>query len=308
MNNFEALSQAFKYRTAAITEELLAMLFPKVSIFTSPDRTIKFLFKLQDGNQIESVLIPFNKKYTACLSSQVGCQVKCTFCFTGSLKNFRQLSPEEILGQYVAVVKHLRDKNPMAALPSIVFMGQGEPLQNFEAVKLVVHELMRESGLHLGPRQITLSTAGHLPGLKRFHELGGINLALSLHAANDKLRTELIPLNRLYNLAALKVCLIETIPLLKKRQFLMLEYLVLADVNDDQDAANELYDFCQGMPVILNLIPFNEYAGAIFRRPSEARVENFKQMLVEKRLRVMVRQTKGDEVSAACGQLANQEI
>lgn len=266
------------------------------------DETVKFLLEFADGEKVETVLIPFHKRYTICLSSQVGCGMKCSFCYTGTQGLKRNLKAEEIIGQYVVAWQWLKKNRPEKSLkPNIVFMGQGEPLHNFDQVKLATEIFLENAGLNLGSRQITLSTAGFLPGLMRFHEFPRINLALSLHSAFDNIRNELIPLNRSYSLSQLFQVL-DTLPRLK-RQYLTMEYLLIKDINDTEKDARALIALLKDRPAIINLIPFNEFPGAPYQRPTPTTVNWFRELLVEARLPVMLRTTKGDDILAACGQL-----
>lgn len=273
-----------------------------VTIQNADDQTTKFLMEMSDGKRVETVLIPFNKKFTVCLSSQVGCAMKCSFCFTGTQGLSRNLETKEILGQYIQAWNWLKENHPNKAVsPNIVFMGQGEPLHNFDEVKKTVEILLEPNGAHLGPRQITLSSAGYLPGLERFSEFPRINLALSLHSPFDKIRNELIPLNKAYNIEKIFEAL-DKIPLLK-RQFINFEYLLIDQLNDDDKSIEELGKLLSNRRAIVNIIPFNEFPGSIYKRPSLKKVDLFKEKLSEFGIHTMVRTTKGDDILAACGQL-----
>lgn len=276
---------------------------PKVlKLQEAGDGTIKFLFGLKDGRAVESVLIPFYRKDTLCLSSQVGCAMGCRFCHTGTQGLSRHLKPAEIVGQYLAAWDWAFERRPNGIkAPDIVFMGQGEPLHNFENLKATLDLMTDSRGLNLSRRRITVSTAGHLPGLKRFTELGGVNLALSLHAAIEEKRRELVPLSRTWPLVSLLEA-IDRIPL-GRRQVVVYEVMLAAGFNDSQEDADALAQLMKNRPHMVNLIPFNPYPGSPWRRPSADAVEGFKQMLVAHGIRTTVRTTKGDEVMAACGQL-----
>lgn len=270
----------------------------------SADGTIKYLIQFEDGLKAESVAIPFHKKYTLCLSSQVGCGMACRFCFTGTQGLKRNLLSEEIVGQYLVVWRDLKENRKHQMSPNIVFMGQGEPLHNFEHLKEAVEYLTTTPGVSLGPRQITLSTVGYLPGLKRFEELPPINLAISLHSPFESERGELIPMNKAYPIKELFSVLSQMS--WGRRKLINFEYLLLGGLNDDREHAKALAEIISQFPSLVNLIPFNPYPGSPFKRPSEESVEQFKQWLVEEKVRTMVRVTKGDEILAACGQLANK--
>ncbi|WP_419168580.1 23S rRNA (adenine(2503)-C(2))-methyltransferase RlmN [Halobacteriovorax sp.] len=271
------------------------------------DKTIKLLFKLSDGRTVETVCVPFQKKYTLCLSSQVGCSMKCSFCFTGTQGLTRSLKEKEIILQYIQAYNFIKEKfNGHQAAPNIVFMGQGEPLHNIEEVAQAISILRINEGMGLGPRQITLSTAGYLPGIKRFKELGGINFALSFHSPFNDERSELIPLNKAYPIEKL----IEELKALKlmKRQYLTFEYLVIKDLNHSKKHLEKIGELLKGMPVIFNLIPFNEFPGAPYKRPLMESVEKFKVGLMELGFHAKIRTTKGDDILAACGQLTSEEL
>lgn len=266
------------------------------------DSTVKFLFGLEDGRSIESVLIPFYKKDTLCLSSQVGCAMGCRFCHTGTQGLSRQLMPAEIIGQYLAAWDWAFHKRPNGLKPpNIVFMGQGEPLHNFNHLKATINLMTDRHGLDLAPRCITVSTAGYLPGLERFSELGGVNLALSLHAAIEEKRRELIPLSRKWPLHEL-LKVIDQIPL-GRRQVVLYEVMLAANFNDTEEDARALAELMKSRPHMVNLIPFNPYPGSPWQRPTPESIDRFKNLLVSMNVRTTVRTTKGDEVMAACGQL-----
>jgi 23S rRNA (adenine2503-C2)-methyltransferase len=270
----------------------------------SQDGTEKFLFELDDGVAIESVLIPFYKRSTVCLSTQAGCAMGCAFCKTGMGGLARNLGWQEIVGQYLACYRRLIEANPgrTVASPGIVFMGQGEPLHNFDNVNRACRVLLSRDGVGLGPRQITLSTVGYLPGLERINELPPVNFALSLHSAIPEKRARLVPLERRWGLNRL-LPLLESIPL-KKNQYLNFEYLLIKDFNDGGDDAEALASLVRPFKAIVNLIPCNEVPGLPWTRPDEARLAAFKKILVARDVRSMVRLSKGADIAAACGQLA----
>lgn len=267
----------------------------------SSDGTYKFMVKFADGLEVESVLIPFHHRYTICLSTQVGCAMNCKFCYTGLQGLKRHLAAHEIIGQYLSVVQFWREKKPEALMPNIVFMGQGEPLHNAKEVKKSIEVFLNPHGIGLGPRQMTLSTVGFLPGIKELTDFPPINIALSLHSPFEDERTELIPMNQKYPLSDILPALLE-LPR-KKKQFLTLEYLLIKDFNMSDSHAQRLAELFSGEDVIFNLIPFNPFPEARFERPDPVEIDVFKEKLVSYKLRVMVRVTKGDDILAACGQL-----
>lgn len=228
--------------------------------------------------------------------------MNCKFCFTATQGFKRNLKAFEIIGQ-VLKAKEIIKKIPgeKRDVANIVFMGQGEPLHNFDSLKEAIQILTEPSGLGLGKRGITVSTSGYLPGLERFEELGGVNLALSLHSTRDEVRSRLIPINNRYPLRKVldKIQEISLHP----RQTVEYEYLLIKDLNDSDEDALELARTLGDRTHMINIIPFNPFPGSEFQRPPPARVEEFKARLVAQGARVMVRKVKGDDILAACGQL-----
>lgn len=267
------------------------------------DRTVKFLFKLKDNHKVETVLIPFNNKYSICLSSQVGCAMNCSFCFTGEQGLKRNLTTSEIIGQFLQAWRWLASNRPgEERILNIVFMGQGEPLHNFDAVKKACEIFLSQHGTSIGIQKITISTAGYIPGLKRWQqEIPGVNLALSLHSPFTEKRNELIPLNKKYPLHEV-LAHIDQIPL-QKKQFITYEYILIKDFNDGPDDANKLGTMLAGKNAYINLIPFNAFPGSRYCCPDWDKIENFKAVLDTYKIPTLIRGTKGDDVLAACGQL-----
>ncbi|MGZ3788952.1 MAG: 23S rRNA (adenine(2503)-C(2))-methyltransferase RlmN [Bacteriovorax sp.] len=274
-----------------------------VDVLESSDHTVKFLMEMNDGQRVETVLIPFQSKYTVCLSTQVGCAMKCSFCFTGTQGLKRHLDTSEIIGQFIAADRWLQTNRPHDhQLKNIVYMGQGEPLHNFEAVKTASEIFLDQHGTSIGIQKITVSTAGYLPGLMRWNEeMPGVNLALSLHSPIADKRNKLIPINQRYPLEdVLKY--IDMIPL-KRKQYIIYEYLLIKNYNDTDKDAHATGKLLEGKQAIINLIPFNPFPGSEFERPEISRVENFQKILEGYKLPALIRGTKGDDILAACGQL-----
>lgn len=273
------------------------------SIHESQDKTVKFLFKLKDQLNIETVLIPFNKKYTICLSSQVGCAMNCSFCFTGIQGLKRNLTVDEIVGQFLQAQTWLTKHRPHDdKILNIVFMGQGEPLHNFDTVKKACEIFLTKNGLCLAPHKITISTAGYLPGLRRWKdEMPKVNIAISLHSPIKEKRDQLIPLNKRYPIEEV-VKVAQEIPKDKGR-FVTYEYLLIKDFNDSSEDAHSTGQFLANKNAYISLIPFNPFPGTNFKRPSNLEVENFKTILDTYKIPTLIRKTKGDEILAACGQL-----
>jgi 23S rRNA (adenine2503-C2)-methyltransferase len=266
---------------------------------TSRDGTRKFLFGLEDGERIESVLIPERGHYTLCISSQVGCAQQCRFCHTGRIGLRRNLSAAEIVNQVRTVKGHLAG-DPMQ-LTNVVLMGMGEPLANFKNTLRALQILLDPLGLQMSYRHVTLSTAGLIPEMKILGEQSPVGLAVSLNAADDATRSLLMPVNRRYPLRDLiEAC--RSYPL-AARQRITFEYILLEGINDSLRSARALADLLQGVKAKINLIPFNPHEGAEFRPPTEQRLLAFQEALISRHYTVMIRRSKGSDISAACGQL-----
>lgn len=262
---------------------------------TAQDGTQKFLFKLADGNFIESVLIFHTRTTTACVSSQVGCAMKCSFCATGMMGFSRNLSVEEIVGQF-------DEMNKIAKITNVVFMGMGEPLHNYDAVVQSIHEFKKRG---LSWRKITVSTVGIPARIKTLWTDAQCMLALSLHAPTDALRQKIVPMNAKYSIEHIFDAL-KSFPLRKKNP-LMVEYVMLAGVNDQNAHAQELAELLNPLPgVHVNLIAYNPVAGLSFNRPSLERCKEFKQILIEQGIKTIIRTTKGMDSDAACGMLTTK--
>jgi len=267
------------------------------------DGTLKFIFSLPDGNSIETVVIPDQERLTLCLSTQVGCTLDCAFCLTGRMGLLRNLQPQEIVGQILAVQQYLSRDGPRM-LTNLVLMGMGEPLANPEAVEEAIRRITdRRWGLGFSPRRITLSTAGLAPRLNRVANLG-INLAVSLNATTEAQRNRLMPAaNRAYSLKALlDAC--RKYPL-KPRQRLTFEYVLLKNENDSEDDALRLAHLVRNIRCKINLIPFNEFPGSSFQRPSDDAILRFQSIVTRRGFDVFIRKSKGREVLGACGQLGS---
>jgi 23S rRNA (adenine2503-C2)-methyltransferase len=273
------------------------------TIQESTDRTVKFLYKLRDGLKVETVLIPFNGKYTICLSSQVGCAMKCSFCYTGIQGLARNLKTEEIIGQFTESQKWLAQNRPGDdKILNIVFMGQGEPLHNFDAVKKACEIFLSQHGLSVADQKITISTAGYLPGLERWkNEMPDVNIALSLHSPIKEKRDKLIPINKRYPLEEV-LTYVQAIPKGKNR-FVTYEYLLIEDFNDSDEDAHLTGKLLHEKNAYVSLIPFNPFPGSDYKKPALEKVEAFKAILDTYKIPTLIRATKGDEILAACGQL-----
>ena len=268
----------------------------------SRDGTRKFLVGFADGQTVETVAIPARDRLTLCISSQVGCAIGCTFCHTATQGLKRHLKAHEVLGQYLVVQDWLlANVAGDARLTNIVYMGQGEPLHNYENVKKATEIFLEPKGLGLGQRRITLSTSGLVPAIEKLIQFPPVNIAISLHAAHNEVRTELMPINKVYDLERLFKA-IKTIPL-KAHRRITYEYLLIDGLNDGPRDVAGLLELLPKNESKVNLIPFNEFPGSQYRRPSEKTVFWFMQQLESQGITCTVRTTKGTDILAACGQL-----
>jgi len=267
---------------------------------TAHSGTKKYLFKLVDNQFIESVLIPKNNRYTLCISSQVGCAQGCLFCLTARCGFKRNLTSAEIIAQVRDIIKIFYNTN---CISNIVFMGMGEPLANYDnvikAIKIVTNS---DFGLNFSSRRVTLSTAGIVPKLFELSNDTTINLAISLNATNNKLRNRLMPINRKYPIEQLLDACWKCN--LKPRQRITFEYILIKGVNDSKENAVELAKLLKNKKSKINLIPFNEHHGINFKRSVESSIFQFQKILHEYNYTAIIRQSKGDDILAACGQLS----
>ena len=265
----------------------------------STDGTEKFLLRLADGRQIESVFIPDTPAMTFCISTQVGCAMACAFCLTGKMGLVRNLTAGEIVGQVRVLVDALDMRDTRF---NIVLMGMGEPLHNYDETMKALRMLADEHGLDVSPRRITLSTVGLLPALERLAKEPLMpNLAISLHAPTDLTRGELVPINKTYGIAEI-IAACRKFPL-KKRSRITFEYVLLAGVNDSADQARTLAKLLANVKAKVNLIPLNAAPGIPFERPSDQAIDRFAQVLADHHILVSVRKSRGRDIRAACGQL-----
>ena len=271
----------------------------EVSRQVSEDGTEKFLFRLLDGETMESVLMFDADRTTLCVSSQVGCAMGCRFCVTGSLGFRRNLGAHEIVEQVLHVRERLR---PERDITNIVFMGMGEPFENFDEVQAALGRLVSPGYVGLSKRKVTVSTCGHVEGIRRLGQEGPIvNLAISLNATTDETRSRLMPVNRKWPLKdLLKAC--RDFPLKPTRR-ITFEYVMFSGVNDTPDDARRMVRLLKGIRSKVNLIPFNPHPGSEFSKPEEAQVLAFQQILVDGGLTAPIRKSKGADIAAACGQL-----
>jgi len=287
-----------KFRQELSQASFISSLHP-VRMERAKDGTKKFLFRLDDGNRVESVLIPDKARLTLCLSTQVGCAFGCGFCLTGKLGWRRNLTTSEILNQILAVKKTLPGK---ASITNIVLMGMGEPLANYENTLRALALMVHPDAFKFSSRRITLSTVGLLPQLEQLSkEKISFCIAISLNATDEETRSYLMPVNRRYPLNKI-LGLCKNFPL-RPRSRITFEYVLVGGINDSPQDAKRLIRILRGIPSKVNLIPLNEAQEIPFKKPSDEAVKRFQEILMEGGLTAIVRTSKGSEISAACGQL-----
>ena len=315
IDDFEAMTDVPKAQRASLAKDWDIQLPVVHRRFDSVDGTRRYLVRLHDAEMAETVFIPEENRNTVCISSQIGCALACTFCLTGQLGLIRNLSPGEIVCQaLIAQRENLAGgRQPSGASPlplpvgegpgfNIVLMGMGEPLHNYDNVMKAIRILHDEEGLNMSMSRITLSTAGLLPGLEMLAEEPMIpNLAISLTGATNSKRDQLMPINRKYPIEQL-LAAVRRFPL-KHRQRVTFEYVLLRGVTDAPEDALHLVKLLRGMRAKVNLIPLNEAEELNYRRPSDAAVERFRRILTDYHIDAFVRKQRGDDISAACGQL-----
>jgi 23S rRNA (adenine2503-C2)-methyltransferase len=274
----------------------------------SLDGTTKWLIGFGGGNAVETVFIPEPNRGTLCISSQVGCALNCTFCSTGAQGFNRNLSTGEIVGQVWLAAQALgHQRNGVRRITNVVFMGMGEPLLNFDAVADALSLLRDDLGFGFAAKRVTLSTAGLVPGIDRLRDTIDVALAVSLHAPDDKLRETLVPLNRKYPIKELMRSCADYVSDKHKRS-VTFEYTLIDGVNDHPEHARQLVKLLRRLPSKLNLIPFNPFPGTEYRCSPESRIREFQEIVMAGGLIATVRKTRGDDIDAACGQLAGKVL
>lgn len=274
----------------------------------SKDGTRKWVIRMDGGSAIEMVLIPDGDRKTLCVSSQVGCSLDCSFCSTGKQGFNRDLSAAEIIAQLRVAIRSYGPFDPSGErrVTNVVFMGMGEPLLNFDNVVDATELMMDDNAYGLSKRRVTLSTSGVVPALDRLREVSDVSLAVSLHAPNDELRDQLVPINRRYPIAELIAACNRYLDGLSDKRVVTVEYTLIAGVNDQPEHARQLVKVLRRLPCKLNLIPFNPFPNSGYERPDEAAILAFKQIMLNAGILTTVRRTRGDDVDAACGQLVGQ--
>lgn len=274
----------------------------------SADGTSKWTFRLRGGNGIETVFIPEKNRGTLCVSSQIGCALDCSFCATGRQGFNRNLTTGEIIGQVWLATKLLAEKPATQnhRITNVVMMGMGEPLLNFNHLVRALNLMLDDNGYGLSKRRVTVSTSGVLPAMDKLKGTVDVSLAVSLHAPNDKLRTQLVPINEKYPINELMDACRRWVGTGDRKRHILFEYVMLDGVNDQPEHARELVKLLKGFPAKVNLIPFNPFPMSGYKRSPDQSVARFWKILNDNRIVATRRKTRGDDIEAACGQLAGQ--
>ena len=309
VRDFALMTNLAKDYRALLAERFEIALPEVVTRQVSADGTRKYLLRIAGGHEVETVYIPEEGRGTLCVSSQVGCTLTCSFCHTGTQKLVRNLTAGEIAGQVMLARDDLGEwpvpgapKDETRLISNVVLMGMGEPLYNFEAVRDAMRVVMDGEGLSLSRRRITLSTSGVVPEIARTAEEIGCQLAVSFHATTDAVRDVLVPINRRWNIQTLLDAL-RDYPRLSNSERITFEYVMLDGVNDSDEDARRLVRLIRGIPAKINLIPFNEWPGAPYRRSSWERIEAFADIVYKAGYASPIRTPRGEDIMAACGQL-----
>ena len=309
IRDFDQMTNLAKEYRAMLAETFVVAVPEVVTRQVSEDGTRKYLVRIAGGHEVEVVYIPESDRGTLCISSQVGCTLTCTFCHTGTQKLVRNLTSAEIIGQVMVARDDLGEwpvqgapKNETRLLSNIVLMGMGEPLYNFENVRDAMKIALDPEGISLSRRRITLSTSGVVPEIARTAEEIGCQLAVSFHATTDEVRDKLVPINKRWPIAELLDAL-RVYPKVSNSERITFEYVMLDGVNDSDADAHRLVELIKGIPAKINLIPFNEWPGAPYKRSSNNRIRAFADIVHNAGYSSPVRKPRGEDIMAACGQL-----
>jgi 23S rRNA (adenine2503-C2)-methyltransferase len=307
VSNFDDMTDIAKSFREKLKAHAVVTGLTVMSRHTSADGTIKWLFDMGAGDAIEAVYIPEDDRATLCISSQAGCAVGCRFCSTGHQGFSRNLTTAEIIGQLWFVEHTLRAEfeNSERVISNVVMMGMGEPLQNYSALIPALKTMLSDHAYGLSRRRVTVSTSGVVPMIERLAQDCPVSLAVSIHASNDKLRDSLVPINQKYPLAELITACQAYLPH-APRDFLTIEYCMLAGVNDSPEQARALAKMLNALPCKINLIPFNPFPASGLKRSEPDAVKKFAQLLTGAGYICTIRKTRGDDIDAACGQLAGE--
>ena len=310
IDNFDEMTNLNKKLKARLEQEC-EIRAPEISVKQpSSDGTIKYALLLDGGQEVETVWIPEKDRATLCVSSQVGCALECTFCSTAQQGFNRNLKVSEIIGQVWRVAKDigLHGDSTRRPITNVVMMGMGEPLLNLKNVVPAMELMMDDWAFGLSKRRVTLSTSGVVPALDLLKEQIDVALAISLHAPNNPLRDELVPINKKYPIEEFLAACRRYIDGSKANKDVTIEYVMLQEVNDSTDHAHELVQTLKGTPSKVNLIPFNPFPGNEYGRSSNSRIDRFSKVLQAAGITTIVRRTRGDDIDAACGQLVGDVV
>ncbi|MEM6564792.1 MAG: 23S rRNA (adenine(2503)-C(2))-methyltransferase RlmN [Pseudomonadota bacterium] len=309
VRDFDLMTNLSKAYRAELAEKFVIDVPEIITRQVSDDGTRKYLVRIAGGHEVEVVYIPEDGRGTLCVSSQVGCTLTCSFCHTGTQKLVRNLTTGEIIGQVMVARDDLGEwpeigapKDETRLLSNIVLMGMGEPLYNFENVRDAMKIAMDPEGIQLSRRRITLSTSGVVPEIARTAQEIGCQLAVSFHATTDEVRNTLVPINRRWNIEELLAAL-RTYPKVSNSERITFEYVMLDGVNDSDADAHRLVKLIEGIPAKINLIPFNEWPGAPYKRSSNNRIRAFANIIYQAGYASPIRTPRGEDIMAACGQL-----
>ena len=312
VRDFAEMTNLAKAYRAKLAEHFVIEVPEVVTRLVSTDGTRKYLIRIAGGHEVETVYIPEEDRGTLCISSQVGCTLTCSFCHTGTQKFVRNLTPAEIVGQIMIARDDLDEwpipgepKDETRLLSNIVLMGMGEPLYNFEAVRDAMKIAMDPEGISLSRRRITLSTSGVVPEIARTAEEIGCLLAVSFHATTDEVRDVLVPINKKWNIGVLLNAL-RDYPRLTNSERITFEYVMIDGINDSDADAHRLIEHLKDIPAKVNLIPFNEWPGAPYKRSSNNRIRAFANIIYQAGYAAPIRTTRGEDIMAACGQLKSE--
>jgi 23S rRNA (adenine2503-C2)-methyltransferase len=308
VTDFDAMSNISKVLRERLKQ--VAEIRPPVirDVFDAADGCYKWIVTVESGSSVEMVYIPEAGRGTLCVSSQAGCSLDCSFCATGKQGFNSDLTAAEIIGQVWLANRELGGFSGNEARPvtNVVMMGMGEPLLNFDNVMSAMSLMMDDNAYGLSKRRVTISTSGVVPAIRRLKDYTDASLALSLHAPNDALRDELVPLNRKYPIKEVLAAVREYLDALPDKRGATIEYILISGVNDHRQHARELAELLRDLPCKINLIPFNPVDGIDYQRSSNNAISNFRRLLIDAGYTVTIRTTRGDEIGAACGQLVGQ--
>jgi 23S rRNA (adenine2503-C2)-methyltransferase len=304
--DFEAMTNLSKNLRANLEQNACIKLPEITSEQKSEDGTRKWLIQVKGGGSVETVFIPEKDRGTLCISSQVGCPLECKFCSTGQQGFNRNLSTSEIIGQVWAANKALGYfENDKRIITNIVFMGMGEPLLNYDNVLKAINLLTDDLGFGLARRRVTVSTSGIIPEIDRLKDDTNVSLAISLHASNNELRNDIVPINRSYPISDL-LAACKRFTVARDDEPITIEYVMLKDVNDSLQDAHDLVGCLRGIPAKVNLIPFNTFPGTSYNCSEIKTINAFRDVLVKSKIITITRKTRGDDIDAACGQLVGK--